>query len=117
MSIFSNPHKVFDNLWDEISHIFNDDAKPFVKMFFQQFASDEGRMILAKSIAAAPRLNGEPFNTVATSVLADVTAASAVIAAQDATKTLLAIQSALQIAKVSDNIVTPSDQAALTKAV
>lgn len=114
MSIFTN---LFANVWTSIKHFIKDDVEPPVKTFLEQFASDEGHLILTTAVAAAPALITGNFGVVVGQVMTTVIGQSANIAAQDITKTLQQVQSALQIAKVAANINTPGDQAIIAAAV
>jgi hypothetical protein len=117
MSIFTNPSKVFANVWEKISHIFHDDVEPVLLPFFEQFASDEGRLILEKGVAAADRLaSGEAFGIVAASTVKDLVAQSVALAEKDVKELLLAVQSAMQIGKVAGGTLSATDQASLTEA-
>ena len=106
MSIFTD---TFAKIWTDISGFFKEDVQPELKSFLTQFATDEGHLILTAAIAAAPALLTGNFGVVAAQVVATVVSQSETLAAQDATKTLQQVQSALQVAKVAQNIQTPAD--------
>lgn len=101
----------FELAWDHIKPVFVEDVAPALKSFLALFASDEGKFILQTALAAAPALLTGNFGAISAAIVSDVIAGSVKIAAQDATITLQQVQSALQIAKVAQNIATPADQA------
>lgn len=107
MSIFTD---FFANAWEKIKHIFHDDVEPVLETFFKQFASDEGKLILSTAIAYAPQLLTGNFGAVSALVIKELVEKSTAIASQDTSQTLQQVQSALQIAKVSQGIATPKDQ-------
>jgi hypothetical protein len=107
MSIFTD---FFSSAWSRIKTVFKDDVEPTLEAFLKQFSSDEGHLILTTAIAAAPALATGNFGVIAGQVLSTVVSQSEALAAQDVTKTLQQVQSALQIAKVANNVLTPGDQ-------
>jgi hypothetical protein len=100
----------FELAWDHIKPVFVEDIEPALKAFLKLFASDEGKLILTTALAAAPALATGNFGAVTASIISTVITGSEKIAAQDAAITLQQVQSALQIAKVSQGIATPKDQ-------
>jgi hypothetical protein len=117
MSIFSSIEQDFETIWDGIKGAFSADVEPVLKGFFQQFASDDGKLILTDGIAAAGALaTGASFATVGATLFTDLLAKSQTLAAQDAGKVLLSVQSALQIGKVANGTLTVSDQAVVATA-
>lgn len=106
----------FEQAWEHIKPVFITDIEPVLKPFLQLFASHEGKLILTTAIGMAAGIATDGFGSVTGAVIKAVVAQSAIIAAQDAETTLKQVQSALQIAKVSQNITTPADQSILTSA-
>lgn len=107
---------IFKSIWTHISSFFHDDIAPPMEAFLKQFSSDEGHLILTTALTVAPALVTGGFGAIAQEVLGTVISQSAVLAAQDITKTLQQVQSALQIAKVAQNITTPGDTQIITAA-
>jgi hypothetical protein len=117
MSIFTSIEQDFEAIWDGIKGAFNADVEPVLKSFFQQFASDDGKLILTDGIAAAAGLaSGASFASIGAAMFTDLLAKSETIAAQDAGKVLLTVQSALQIGKVAAGTLTASDHAIVATA-
>lgn len=104
----------FEYAWDHIKPVIADELAPSLKAFLQLFSTDEGKFILQTGLAYAPKLLTEPFGVVAAEVVSVVVAGSVAIAKQDGSITLQQIQSALQIAKVAQNIQTPADTAIIS---
>lgn len=101
----------FEQAWEHIKPVVVDELAPSLKSFLLLFSTDEGKFILQTAIAYAPKLLEGPFGAVAAEIASVVIAGSIAIAKQDASITLQQVQSALQIAKVAQNIQTPSDTA------
>lgn len=110
MSIFSQIGDIFEDLWENLSKFFHTDVEPAFKLFFQQFASDEGKLIFEKAVKYAPQLITGKFSEVVPLIIKELISESTVIAAQNYEKTVQQVQSALQVAKVASNIATPADQ-------
>lgn len=108
MSIFNDG--TFPAIWVKIKHVFHDDVEPVLETFFKQFAGDEGKLILSTALAYAPQLLTGNFGVISALVIKELLEKSTVIASQDVEHTLQQVQSALQIAKVSQGIATPKDQ-------
>ncbi len=101
MSIFSSVEQDFESIWESIKGVFSTDVEPVLKSFFQQFASDDGKLILTDGIAAAAGLaSGASFGSIGATMFTDLLAKSETIAAQDAGKTLLTVQSTYRSARL-----------------
>lgn len=118
MSIFTNLEADFESFWaNHVKPFLVADVEPTLKAFMQQFESEFGKQAITAALSATASLaGGAAFGTVATglatTLYADAKADAAENATLDITQILQTVQSALQVAKVANGIVTPSDQAA-----
>src|ERR1700722_19826752 len=118
MSIFTNLESDFDNFWDNtVKPFISNDVEPTLKAFVQQFDSAFGAQALTAALGAVASLSsGAAFGTVATglatTLYTEAKADAASTAELDATQILQTVQSALQVAKAANNVVTPADQTA-----
>ena len=127
MSIFTNFSKVagnveaavvadFDSWWDgHVKPVLTTDIEPVLKKFLKQFGSQFGAQAVTAALGGVAALStGTPFAVVttslATTLLNDATTDAGADATLDATQVLQTIQSALQVAKIANDVVTPSDQ-------
>ncbi len=118
MSIFTNTEKEFEDIWDDIKHIFVDDVEPVMKIFFNQFAGQFGKQALDLAMTDVVKLaTGAPFAEVAIEAAATLYADAKADAKEDATldaaKILQTIQSAFAVAKVATATVAPRDTTAV----
>ncbi len=125
MSIFTNLETDFDNFWNNhVKPFLTQDVEPILKTFVQQFDSQFGQQAITAALGAVGTLaTGAGFGTVATglatTLIGDAKADAKSDVTLDATQVLQTIQSALQVAKVANGVVTPADQtaaAAITQA-
>ena len=105
----------FEAFWANVQGFFSADVAPAVKSFLQVFSTTFGQQALTAALATVGSLaTGTTFTTaatgLATTLLGDAKTDAASEAELSATQMLQTIQSALQVAKVANNVVTPSDQ-------
>ena len=118
MSIFTNLETDFDNFWDNtVKPFIANDVEPTLKAFVQQFDSAFGAQALTAALGAVASLStGAGFAGVATglatTLFSDAKADATSTAEVDATQILQTVQSALQVAKAANNVVTPADTTA-----
>lgn len=112
MSWLSNLWSSFTTELKVLGTLFSADVWPYIKSTVMFFLTDEGKIILASAIKAAPTLASN-FSAAVSEVAADAIAAAPAIIAQDATQTLNQIQTALQLVKNTQGIVAPNDTASL----
>lgn len=114
MSIFTDAKADIESVWAKIEGVFDADVAPYLKQFLEQFASQDGKLILTAGIEAAGQLaTGTPFGAVATALVTSLLSQSETIAKADASTTLAQIQSAIQIGKVVNAVQSPSDVTAV----
>ena len=118
MSIFTNLETDFDNFWNtKVKPFISADVEPILKTFIQQFDSVFGQQALTAALGAVATLStgNVAFGTVATGLATtlfnDAKADAATDATLDATQVLQTVQSALQVAKAANSVVTPTDAA------
>lgn len=112
MSWLSNQWDNFKTHLAVLSALFSADVWPYIKSAVLFFLTDEGKIILQASIAAAPTLATNFSAAVAEVAQASVAAAPSIIS-QDATQTLNQIQTALQLVKNTQGMVAPNDTSSL----
>jgi hypothetical protein len=118
MSIFTSLESDFEGWWtNHVKPFLTNDVEPTLKAFMQQFESVFGQQALTAALGAVATLSGgAAFGTVATglatTLYADAKADASNTAEVDATQILQTVQSALQVAKAANSVVTPSDQTA-----
>lgn len=120
MSIFTRLETDFENFWaNHVKPFVSADVEPVLKTFIQQFDSVFGQQALTAALAAVGSLaTGAAFGPVAvglaTTLYADAKADATNTAELDATQILQTVQSALQVAKAANGVVTASDTTAAT---
>jgi hypothetical protein len=116
MTIFTNLETDFEGFWvNKVKPFLSADVEPVLKTFIQQFDSTFGQQALTAALAAIPALATGNFGLIATGLATtlfnDAKTDAATDATLDATQVLQTIQSALQVAKAANNVVTPADTA------
>jgi hypothetical protein len=118
MTILSAAEADFESAWEKVKGIFIADVEPVLKTFIKQFDSQFGAQAITAALGAVATLTtgniafGEVATGLATTLYADAKADAATDASLDATQVLQTIQSALQVAKAVNGVVTPADQTA-----
>ncbi len=122
MSIFTNIEGDFESYWEVHGKPFLDEeVEPELKKFISGFTTTFGKQALTAALGAVASLAvpGASFGGIATglatTLLGDATADAKTGAIMDATQLLQTVQSALQVAKVANNITTPADAMAASK--
>lgn len=114
MSIFTDirddAEYPFEQAWEKVRPIFVTDIEPVLKTSLSLFSSQEGKLILTTAIAYAPKLLSGSFGAVVIEMFSVLVEQSIALAEQNTEQTIQQIQSALQLAKVSQNIMTPGDK-------
>lgn len=117
MSIFTNLESDFEGFWaNHVSPFLSADVEPALKSFIQTFDSQFGQQAITDALGAVASLaTGAGFATVATGLATTLYTQAKADAGSDATITatgiLQTVQSALQVAIVANNIVTPANVA------
>lgn len=118
MSIFTNIETDFENFWNNtVKPFLKADIEPTIKTFVKQFDSKFGAQAIEAALGAVSSLAipGASFGTIAaglaTTLYADAKTDAANTAELDVTQILQTVQSALQVAKATSNVVTPADTA------
>lgn len=118
MSIFKNLEEDFENFWNNTGKPFlHDDIEPTLKAFVEQFNSQFGRQALAAALGAVEALAepGAAFGSIAaglaTTLFNDAKATATSTAELDIKQILQTVQSALQVTKAANGIVTQTDAA------
>lgn len=121
MSIFTNLETDFDDFWNNtVKPFLHKDVEPVLKSFVQQFDSKFGQQAIAAALGAVESLAmpGAAFGSIATGLATtlfnDAKTDAETTAELNATQILQIVQSALQVAKMTNNIITPADAAAAT---
>ena len=117
MSIFTSIEGDFDRFWaNHMKPFLHDDVEPILKAFIRQFDSQFGKQAITAALEAVPEVATVGFAptavSLATTLYKDAVADAQTDAALTATQVLQTIQSALQVAKAVNGIVTPADQTA-----
>lgn len=119
MSIFINLESDFETFWaNHVKPFLTNDVEPVLKTFVQQFDSVFGAQALTAALGAVASLStGAAFGAtavgLATTLYTDAKSDASSTAELDATQILQTVQSALQVAKAANNVVTPADQTAV----
>lgn len=120
MSIFTNLETDFEGFWaNKVKPFLSADVEPVLKTFIQQFDSAFGQQALTAALGAVATLStgnvafGSVATGLATTLFNDAKADAATDASLDATQVLQTVQSALQVAKAANNVVTPADTTAI----
>ena len=123
MSIFTNLESDFESWWtNHVKPVLTNDVEPVLKSFIQQFDSQFGQQAINPRHSGSCRCwptrqqawaSPPPRQQLATFTLyTQAKADAASDATLDATQILQTVQSALQVAKAANNVVTPADQTA-----
>lgn len=118
MSIFTNLETDFETFWaNHVKPFLVADIEPTLKTFISQFESTFGQQAITAALGATAALTGgAAFGTVAAglaaTLAADATADAKTGAILDANTLLQTVQSALQVAKIANGVITPADQVA-----
>lgn len=116
MSIFTSIEGDFERFWtNHVKPFVKDDVEPALKAFVTQFDTVFGQQALTAALGAVASLAlpGASFSAVATglatTLYADAKSDAEQTAEVNATQILQTVQAALQVAKTSANVVTPTD--------
>lgn len=117
MSIFKNLETDFENFWNEkVKPVLTDDVEPVLKNFVKQFDSVFGAQAITAALAAVAEIPTVGFGptaiNLATTLYVDAKKDAADTAELDSATILQTVQSALQVVKAANNVVTPADQTA-----
>ena len=92
--------------------MFSSEVWPFIESALETFASQEGTVIFNAAIANVGLIGTGNFAAAAVAVGTAAMAAAPTLATQDAQKTLLQVQTALQLVKANQGVMAASDPAA-----
>jgi hypothetical protein len=119
MSIFTSIEGDFERFWaNHVQPFVSSDVEPALKSFISQFDSVFGQQALTAALGAVATLaTGANFGTtavgLATTLYKDAESDATTTAESQATQILQTVQSALQVAKAANNVITPADTTAV----